>query len=152
MKLKVNSKKLGQSLLGLSILLLILHLLVLFDIVPPSIIWDTTITDRASVLVSEAIAIFFLAIFMIGLLAKLRWPLVKIFYPLADSFLWIMVVYFFLNAIGHLMADSVVEKLVYAPLIFIFTVLVVIFILAPQAQPVSRRRPKRPSREGRKRQ
>ena len=144
MKLKIHSQKLGQALLGISALLLILHLLVLFGIVPPQIIWDTTITDKASIAISEAIAIFFLAVFVTGILAKLKHPAFKLFYRLSDSFLWIMVVYFLLNVIGDLMSDSAVEKLLYAPLTLIFSVLVILFILAP-TPPTEKRRQRKKS-------
>ena len=142
MKFKINPQKLGRSLFIIAVILLTIHLLVLFGILPPHIIWDTTITDQASITVSEAIAIFFIILFMIAILAKQQISVFKLFRRCADPILWIMLVYFLLNVIGALVSDNAIGKLLYAPLTLILVILVFLFILTPSPQ-TTKKKPQR---------
>lgn len=87
MKLKINSRGIGNVLLIALLVLLIIHILVLFGVVSPDIIWDTTITDKASVVISEWIAIFFILLFIFGILLKLNYLPMKGLRKSADSIL-----------------------------------------------------------------
>lgn len=147
MKLKINSRGIGNVLLIALLVLLIIHILVLFGVVSPDIIWDTTITDKASVVISEWIAIFFILLFIFGILLKLNYLPMKGLRKSADSILWIMSLYYLLNIIGNFMSDNPIEKLVYAPLTLIMTLMALRLIFAKDLNSKHRRRPqKRPQK------
>lgn len=147
MKLKINSRGIGNVLLIALLVLLIIHILVLFGVVSPDIIWDTTITDKASVVISEWIAIFFILMFIFGILLKLNYLPMKGLRKSADSILWIMSLYYLLNIIGNFMSDNPIEKLLYSPLTLIMILMALRLIFAKDLDPKHRRRAqKRPQK------
>ncbi|WP_195267025.1 hypothetical protein [Eubacterium sp. 1001713B170207_170306_E7] len=147
MKLKINSRGIGNVLLIALLVLLIIHILVLSGVLSPDIIWDTTITDTASVVISEWIAIFFILLFVFGILLKLNYLPIKGLRKSADSILWIMSLYYMLNIIGNFMSDNPIEKLLYAPLTLIMILMALRLIFAKDLDPKRRRKPqKRPQK------
>lgn len=136
MKLRINSRGVGNILLMALFVLFIMHLLVLLGIMKPDLIWDTTATDTESVIISEWIAIFFIFLFAFGVCLKLNYFPLRRLRRSADSILWIMVLYYALNIIGIFMSNSPLAKGIYAPLALFLIILVIrlIFSKSPEAK------------------
>ncbi|MEG0076090.1 MAG: hypothetical protein RR310_00160 [Eubacterium sp.] len=143
MKIKLNQKGIGHLLLIFMVIFLVLHILVLNGGIPPSIIWDSTITDKASMVISETIAFLFIFLFIFGLLLKLDYIPTKLLKNSADTILWIMILYLLLNIIGCFMSDDIVKKLFYTPVIFIVVLLTLRLIFSSPSPKYKKRKPKK---------
>ncbi|MEA5073638.1 MAG: hypothetical protein VB030_05655 [Eubacterium aggregans] len=108
-KLLYNRRIMGYVLLfGMGIFLL-LHLLVCFGTIPYSSLWGTAITSQASLMKAEGFAVFFILLFMIGIVLELFH--FRVSPRLPRGLLWGMVVYMGLNTLGYLRCDAMSLKI-----------------------------------------
>lgn len=137
--MKLNAQKLGITILIVFGCLSLIHLLILFDVIPKELIWDTTITDRASVVMASCITLAFFAFCMLTILARIGYLPLNTLDRISDSMLIAMAVYFLLNIVGYFMSDSPLKKLLYTPLTIIF-ILMLLLLFASRRNPPDRKK------------
>lgn len=130
MKLKINEGRLTISLAVIIGLLTLLHFLAATGIILPEVMWDTTITDTASVRIAGSITIIYLLFNLLTILARADRLPFKWLRQASEPILWVLAVYFFFNMVGAFMSDTGLWKILYGPLYAGIAILVVIFTLA----------------------
>jgi hypothetical protein len=108
-----------KTMLGLLGAVLIFHLLVILGVLPNDIVWGGQLQNRKQAqgmeLISMAVVLTFMLV--IGIKAgyvKSRMPTKAI-----NFLLWLFVIFFSLNTVGNLLAQTMFETIVFTPLTFI---------------------------------
>lgn len=140
MKLKINEGRLTVSLAVIIGLLILLHFLAATGVIPPEVMWDTTITDTASVHIAGSITVVYLVFNLLTILARAEKLPLKWLRRASEPILWALVVYFFFNMVGAFMSDTGLWKILYGPLYAGIASIVAIFTLATSASIRSNKR------------
>jgi hypothetical protein len=124
----LSPEKALKMMIGLLIVVVLFHFSVLFQIVPYTIVWAGKLNTLDEMYVFEAVSIA-INLFLLLILA-LKGNYIK--YAFSEKWLngilWFFVVVFALNTIGNLMAETVVEKVVFTPLTLISAILIWIIL------------------------
>ena len=123
MKKFLSVKLSGSLLLSLLIILLLFHILILVKVVPYEIVWGGQVKDTSSMLIFEGISVFITIIFMLIVSMKIDYIKPGKFLRIVNIGLWFAFVYFLFNTIGNLTSGVILEKLIFAPVTIIMTIL-----------------------------
>lgn len=122
MKQLVSARRAAQILLGILGVVVVVHILVLMGVIPSDVVWGGN-AEEGSVVVLESIALATTLLFMVVVAAKGGMMTLPIPAKTLDIGMWLMVVYFILNTLGNLLAQSNTETLFFAPLTLVMVVL-----------------------------
>jgi len=128
MKKIISAKIAGNILIIFLLLLFIFHILILLRIVPYEIVWGGQIRNSSSLIIFEVIALFLTLVFILIISMKIGYIKAGKFRKIINIGVWFIFVYFLLNIIGNLASGVSMEKLIFAPITIIITLLA--FILA----------------------
>jgi len=124
MKRLISAKLAANILLTFISLLLIFHVLIILGILPFSIVWGGQIDEsKENLILLELIAIIILILFMTIIASKIGYIGIIKSEKISTFGLWIISVYFVLNAFGNLASDVPIENYVFAPLTIILALL-----------------------------
>lgn len=113
-----------RILVSLLILVIIFHITVLFQIVPYNIVWGGRLKSVEEMYAFETVSIF-INILLVGLLVwKSRLIRKGTSNKVLNAILWILLVLFALNTVGNLLAETILEKIVFTPLTLLFSILI----------------------------
>jgi len=120
----IGPKPAGIALLAAILLLALLHVLTLLKIVPSNIVWGGQIGDSSSnLIILEITALLVTVIFGLVVAAKLDYVRSGKLRNAANTGMWIVTAYFFLNTIGNLASGVSAENLIFAPFTVLLTLL-----------------------------
>lgn len=122
MKQLISARRAAQILLGILGVVVVVHILVLIGVVSSDVVWGGNATE-GSVVVLEGIALATTLLFMAVVAAKGGMITLPVPSQTVDIGMWVMVVYFSLNTLGNLLAQSNTETLFFAPLTLVMVVL-----------------------------
>jgi len=130
---------LGLIVIGMHISMAAIHVLVIVGLFPKEMIWGGVLGPESTfgeLLFLEILAIGVLAIFTIpvaiksGMLFQRAWKA----YPRAINFsLWVIFIYYLLNAAGNLLSPVSRETEVFLPFTIVLAVLILIIALAQRS-------------------
>ncbi len=117
----MNLKLAIQIMIGLFSTLSIFHILILTSIIPYEITWGGRLENDAQMYLFEGISLV-INLFLVGLML-IKGGYLKPIIPhkIVNAILWVFVVFFGLNTIGNLMAQTEFEKY-FAALTFFFSI------------------------------
>lgn len=122
MKQLISTRRAAQILLGILGVVVVVHILVLIGVIPSDVVWGGNATE-GSVVVLESIALATTLLFMAVVAAKGGLITLPVPPKAITIGMWFMVVYFILNTLGNLLAQSSTETLFFAPLTLLMVVL-----------------------------
>ena len=130
MKNLITSRLAGNILIVSLSLLLVFHVLVLLRVVPAEIVWGgQAMTSPSDLLMLEGFAFIITLVFLAVVSAKVGYIRANNFIKVVNVFLWIILVYLFLNLGANLISRNLVENLLFAPVTLILGLLVYRLIL-----------------------
>jgi hypothetical protein len=112
-----------KIMLGLLTAVLLFHILVLFRIIPYEIVWAGKLNSVNDMYTFESMSILINSILITTLLLKGEYLKLQIPEKIINGILWFFVILFALNTVGNLLAKTVFEKAVFAPLTLISSIL-----------------------------
>lgn len=124
MKKIIGTKIAGNTLLTALSALLVFHVLVISGSVPSDIIWGGQIDESESNLnAMETISIIVTALFIVFVLIKMDYIRLRRFRWMKNAGIWIVCIYFLINAVGNFTSGVSAENLIFGPITIIFTLL-----------------------------
>ena len=113
----------GKIILFLLGAVLVFHLTIVLGLVPYDIVWGGHLGSKSDMYALESVSIVFNLVIMLIVavhvrIIRWRWPNI-----LLKSFMWLFSVLFLLNTLGNIMAETVVERVVFTPLTIILCLL-----------------------------
>ena len=122
MRKLISAKLAGNIILIVLALLGIFHLLLILGIVPQTIAWGGQ-TDESSdnIVVLELVA--FVVLLFFALIVAIKIGYVKLKLNFVNVGLWVMFVYFVLNAVGNLASTNLMETIIFTPVTIILALL-----------------------------
>jgi drug/metabolite transporter (DMT)-like permease len=106
-------------LLGLLLGLLLFHISIIAKIIPYDIVWGGRLKSDSQMFTMEIVSILVTAILIFVLLIRRRYMNQVLPPKIVQISLWVFFVYFIINSIGNLLAESLLEK--------VFTLLTIVF-------------------------
>lgn len=123
MKKLISARLSGKLLISFLILLTMFHALILLGVVPYEIVWGGQIKDSSSFIILEGISLFFTIGFIWLISLKIGIVKTEKFKKTIRAGVWIMFGYFLLNTIGNFASGVSAEKLIFAPITILTTLL-----------------------------
>lgn len=117
-----------RIIIGLMIAVIVFHLLILIRIIPYEIVWAGKLKSASEMYVFEGLSILVNILIMAVLLLKGNFIKHRINDKIINGILWFFVLVFTLNTVGNLLAKSLFEKVVFAPLTLISALLLYIIV------------------------
>ncbi|MBL7870815.1 MAG: hypothetical protein JNM78_04320 [Cyclobacteriaceae bacterium] len=117
-----------KLLLGLFIVVITFHLLIIFQVIPHTIVWAGKLKTIDEMYAFEAASISINIFLVAVLLFKGNYMKHRISEKTLNVILWIFMGLFAFNTIGNLLAESLVEKVVFTPLTLLSSVLIWIVV------------------------
>lgn len=118
-----------KSMLYLLSTVIFFHFLIIINVIPYSIVWGGQLNSQQEMIQFEFISISINLVIMFVLLMKGNYIRKLLPSMLITFFLWVFIVLFVLNTFGNLMAESMFEKLIFTPLTFLFSILLLRIVL-----------------------
>jgi hypothetical protein len=103
---------------------LIFHVLIITGIIPYSVVWGGKIKEAKQMNLFETGSIIMIMLLVVNISVKAGYVKIRIPSKILTGLLWFFVVFFSLNTIGNLFAETNAETYIFAPLTFIITVLI----------------------------
>lgn len=120
----ISKKNALKITLGMLIIIVLFHVAILMHYIPYTIVWAGKLKTVDEVLFFEITSII-LNLFLLAILVlKGDYFKHKVSDKILNVILWLFVALFTINTIGNLLAQTMVEKIVFAPLTFILAILV----------------------------
>jgi hypothetical protein len=123
MKSPISAINSAKILFWLFLLVIIFHFLLIFGVVPKDIVWGGKIKDPEQLMIFEAFSIIVNLITLIFSGVKAGILKLKIGHKFLRVMFWIMAVFFLLNTIGNLFAESITETLIFTPITLLISLL-----------------------------
>ena len=110
------------------IVVVLFHFFIMLQIVPYNIVWGGRLKSVEEMYAFETVSIF-INILLVGLLLW-KGKLIRkgTSNKVLNAILWILLVLFALNTVGNLLAETILEKLVFTPLTLLFSILIWIIV------------------------
>jgi len=118
----ISVKKAGTILLIALSALLLFHILVVFNLIPSDMIWGGQIND-SNFYIFELIAFVILILFIAIIMGKLEYFKFQKLRWVINPGVWIMTIYFILNAIGNFVSGVSSENFIFGPISIILALL-----------------------------
>jgi len=115
MRRLISAKTAGIIVLLLLLGLLILHIFILMGIISFDLVWGGNIETRAAMINLEVVALITTSLFLLITIYQIKFLYKKIHSRLINIAIWIMFVYFTLNIIGNLAANTGAERMIFTP-------------------------------------
>ncbi len=123
----MNKQTAIKIMLGLLSAILLFHFCILLKIIPYDITWGGRLTNDSEMYVFETFSILLNLILYIGLLIKGKFIKEIFTGPIVNIVLWIFIIFFGLNTIGNLLAETLFEKFFsIITLLFVFLLWVIV--------------------------
>lgn len=141
---KFSLKHIGIIILAINLSLIVMHILIMLSILPPDIVWGgsaTGIMNSAYFIGMEILAITFIVLFSIPVMAKINLFAKKLYYVrsrFVNYWLYFICFYYLLNTIGNIASSSDTESMVFTPLTIILSILHLVFGKAKTVKDVER--------------
>jgi hypothetical protein len=123
MRRLISAKLAGNITLILLAILIIFHVLVLMRAIPHEIVWGGQISDVSSLVYFEGFAIMLTFIFALIIGIKTGHIKYVITRKLANIGVWLISAYFLINTTGNLASGITAEKMIFAPITILLTLL-----------------------------
>jgi hypothetical protein len=118
MKLITKSQAL-KIMIGIFIMVILFHLAVITRLIPYSIVWGGKLKTLEEMFMMEAVSIAINVFLLTVLLLKGNYIRHQLPARLINGILWLFILLFSLNTVGNLMAESLLERLLFTPLTLI---------------------------------
>jgi hypothetical protein len=118
----------GFTLIAIFSLTIVFHLFVLLGFVPIQYIWGGRLNSKEELYVFETVSVVLNALFIFVIYLKTKGS-ASIKSKILNSIIWVMTCIFALNTLGNLFAINSVEKLIFTPLTFLISILLISFQL-----------------------
>ncbi|MDX2196787.1 MAG: hypothetical protein NW207_10245 [Cytophagales bacterium] len=125
---KITKKQALNMMIGLIALVIIFHLAIITQLIPYTIVWAGKLNTTDEMYVFEAVSISVNVFLITILLLKGAYIKHSISDKVLNFILWLFVVLFALNTVGNLMAETLLEKIVFTPLTVLSALLIWIIV------------------------
>lgn len=123
----MNKQTAIKIMLGLLSAILLFHFCILLKIIPYDITWGGRLTNDSEMYVFETFSILLNLILYIALLIKGKFIKEIFTVRIVNIVLWIFIIFFGLNTIGNLLAETLFEKFFsIITLLFVFLLWVIV--------------------------
>ncbi len=119
---RIRLRLAGYAMMVLAIAALIFHVLIIFGVIPYDIVWGGNLDSASSMREFEAVSLGInLLLFLVVLM---RAEYIRPWLPgkALSVLLWVFAVIFFANTIGNLLAQTMLEMLLFTPITLISSV------------------------------
>jgi len=123
MKKLISERFAINGLLMILSLFILFHLLVLLNLIPFGVVWGGTMKDRSQMLTFETVSITINILMFAVAGIKAGYLKIGINQVMIRVILWMMFAIFVMNTLGNLLSDNRFEKIVFAPVTFILSIL-----------------------------
>lgn len=114
--------------LGILTIIVLFHVAIITHYIPYTIVWGGKLQTDNEVSVFEIISIAINLLLIIILVLKGNYIKYKVSDKILNAILWLFIALFGMNTIGNLLAETMFEKIAFAPLTFILAMLIGIII------------------------